>query len=42
MDKVGDSAQQILDKIHLQFLSQYFTITPKTNEMVKNLSLIHI
>lgn len=36
MDKVGDSAQQILNKIHLQFLSQYFTIAPKTNEMVKN------
>lgn len=36
MDKVGDSAQQILDKIHLQFLSQYFTMAPKKNEMVKN------
>ena len=36
MDKVGDSAQQILDKIYLQFLSQYFTMAPKKNEMVKN------
>ena len=36
MDKVGDSAQQILDKVYLQFLSQYFTMALKKNEMVKN------
>ena len=30
MDKVGDSAQQILDKIYLQFLSQYCTINIST------------
>lgn len=36
MDKVGDSAQQILDKNYLQFLSQYFTMAQKKNEMVKN------